>query len=256
MIEPGDAMHISLHNEIFMLREKPVVRVDYDHNKSDQNYKWLIPMMTVAKFWLHEYEILERIVIKQLFGPEDYVLEAGTGIGITGVEILKQGARLLTLDPNLDNIYLSMEVFALNGYKDVTLKSAAVANGTGSVVLTTDKMDWDATILDSNIITEHSKQTVPCVDINELFEEYPEVNAVHLDVEGAEPLIIDHMNFDQINKISMEVHPSMIGFDTYDDIIVPKLVEAGFQLKAQAGMERNHPTHNYAVGWERVRDEE
>ncbi|MHA2067566.1 MAG: FkbM family methyltransferase [Candidatus Thorarchaeota archaeon] len=246
--EPGQSTNIALFTEAEKIGEQPVVKVEFENDKTKEKEAWLIPLMLITKFMLHEYESLERLVIDRLYGPGDKVLEAGTGIGITGLTILQKGAELVTFDPQEDNLPIAATVFNMNGYTAPYLAGAALATANGSVMLTTDKISWDATIMDTQV--EGKKERVPCLDINDVVEEH-KITAVHFDVEGAEALLIEHLNLDPINKVSMEVHPSMIGFDTYDAIIVKTLVDAGFEQVCQAGMERNYPSHNYAVGWEK-----
>ncbi|KKK50062.1 hypothetical protein LCGC14_3128790, partial [marine sediment metagenome] len=94
---------------------------------------------------------MERYVIYRFFSEGDKVLEAGTGLGITGLSILRTGARLVTYDPQVNNIHLAAQVFKANGFEDVTLIGAAVASQEGEVTLVVDRLDWDATILDRGV---------------------------------------------------------------------------------------------------------
>lgn len=210
--------------------------------------KWAFPMDMLARFFLYEYENLERIVIYEMYDEKDIVIEAGAGSGITGLCILRTGAKLIAYEPQKKFLNHAATLYAMNGYPDVDVIGAAIASETGGVILTIDQVHWDATILDTN--KPEKGVEVPCVGVNEAIAKHG-ANALHIDVEGAECNIVDALDLSKINTFTAEIHPSMIGNDSYDDIIKPKLEHAGFELVAEAGMARNHPTHNYVVGWKR-----
>jgi FkbM family methyltransferase len=211
---------------------------------------WAFPSAMLVKFLLHEYESLERKVIYELYEPGDRVVEAGSGSGITGLSILRAGAALETYEPQKSFRELASSIYASNGYEDVRVIGAAVASRTGSVVLSVDKVSWDATILDCGHYEGAEVMEVPCIAVNDVLDDF-DATALHLDVEGAEVDIISGLDLSKINKFSAEIHPSMIGFGAYDDIIKAKLIDAGFEMVSEAGYARNYPTHNYVVGWKR-----
>ena len=212
---------------------------------------WAFPMYMLMQFFLHEYEILERSVVNQFYNATDVVVEAGGGSGVVGLTMLKNGVKLITYEPRLESCQLMRDMFELNDCPDVKIICAAIASKTGYVTLVTDKIWWDATIIDQKHL-EHpiSELQVPCFNVNDVLKEHG-ANALHIDVEGGEINILEALNFSLVNKVSLEVHPSMIGENSYDDIIKPLLVKAGFIMTVEAGMERNFPTHNYCVGFER-----
>ena len=210
--------------------------------------KWAFPMKMITMFFLHEYEILERRIIYKMYDENDRVLEAGAGSGVTGLSILRTGAWLVAYEPQEAFANLAVAVYAVNGYDDVEVRVGAIASKSGSVLLAIDKIAWDATILDTKASTKEVE--VPCLNVNEAIAR-DNINALHLDVEGAEVNILEALDFTPLNKFTAEIHPSMIGFDTYDDIIKPKLLDAGFYEAHEEGKKRNYPTHNYCVGWKR-----
>lgn len=209
---------------------------------------WSFPMDMVARFFLHEYENLERIVIYQMYDADDVVIEAGAGSGITGLCILRTGAKLTAFEPQEEYMNHAASLYATNGFEDVDVLGAALAGQTGTVKLVTDKIPWDATIMTAS--DAEVGIYVPCMGVNEAIDKFG-ANALHLDVEGAELEIMKVLDFSKINKFSLEVHPSMIGLSSYSDIIEPKLIDAGFEMVAEAGKERNAPTHNWVEGWKR-----
>ncbi len=209
---------------------------------------WAFPMPMLAKFFLHEYEVLERQVIYDMYDESDFVLEAGTGSGVTGLSILRSGAKLVTYEPQLEFLDHAASVYSMNGYDDVDVIGAAIASQDGMVTLVYDRIEWDATIIDTCV--QGRAIEVPCVGVNNALKEHG-CNALHLDVEGAEGDILLGLDFSLINKLSLEVHPSMLGYNAYDDIIKPLIEAAGFELKHDAGKKRNYPTHNWVEGWMR-----
>ena len=227
---------------------------DKEDSKNDKlvmtfdDVTWAFPMAMILSFFMHEYESLERIVIYKMYDKGDFVLEAGTGSGVTGLSILRTSAKLVTYEPQIEFVHHAATVFHLNGFDDVTVVGGAIASQTGGTVLVIDRIAWDATILD--VSGEGKAIDVPCVGVNEALREHG-ANCLHLDVEGAEINILSALDFDLVNKVTLEVHPSMIGFSAYDDIIKPLLEDAGFEMVHEAGKARNFPTHNWVEGWER-----
>ena len=209
---------------------------------------WAFPMPMIAKFFLHEYEILERSVIYNMYNENDFVLEAGSGSGVTGLSILRTGAKLVTYEPQIEFVDHAATVYSLNGFKNVDVLGGAIASETGMVTLVIDRVEWDATIIDTD--SKGKAIEVPCISVNDAIIKHG-VNALHLDVEGAEVNILEALDYALVNKVTLEVHPSMIGFGTYDEIIKPLLEDAGFEMVHEAGMNRNYPTHNFVVGWMR-----
>ena len=209
---------------------------------------WAFPMDMLARFFLHEYENLERIVIYEMYDENDIVIEAGSGSGITGLCILRTGAKLIAYEPQEKFLNHAASLYAMNGYLDVDVIGAAIASETGGVTLTIDQVHWDATIMDT--ISKDKGIEVPCIGVNEAIAKHG-ANALHIDVEGAECNIVDALDLSKTNKFSAEIHPSMIGYESYDDIIKPKLERAGFEMVCEAGKKRNYPTHNWVEGWKR-----
>jgi FkbM family methyltransferase len=229
----------------------PALLFNFTSLQDPDGVQWLLPLDTLAQFLLHEYENLERYVIYRFYGEGDRVLEAGTGLGITGLTILRSGAELVTYDPKIENMRLAAQIFKFNGFDKVYLAAAAIASKTGEVTLVTDRIGWDATILDRQVEFPMDERRVPCVDVNDALKDH-KCNALHLDVEGAEVDIIEVLDLSLISKFSLEVHPSMIGEESYDGIIVKKLTEAGYELVTESGKKRNYPTHNWVEAWERI----
>ena len=212
---------------------------------------WAFPMTMQMQFFMHEYENLERAVVHRMYSEGDVVLEAGGGSGVVGLTIVYTGAKLITYEPREQHCLLMNDMFHLNKFDDVKIVAAAIASETGYVTLTTDKIWWDATIIAQDHLTRPTDQReVPCFNVNDMLKKHG-ANALHLDVEGGELNILSVLDLGLINKFSLEVHPSMIGEGSYDGIIVPRLTDAGFEMVVEAGMDRNYPTHDLVVGWEK-----
>lgn len=240
--KPGDALDLSiLVDAIELAPGQPAMRMLVN------NITWYVPLTQLALFMLHEYEALERSVIYDLYDAGDVVIEAGTGIGITGLSILRTGARLVSYDPQIDNINLATKVFTANGFMDVKLVGAALGPFTGTAELTISKVPWDASLITMRD-KGYSRQSVPLLSLDDEISQQG-ANAVHMDVEGAELVLLEGMDLSKINKISMEVHPSMMPKNTYANKIVPMLLKAGFESVVAPGFERCFPNFNWAEGW-------
>lgn len=95
---------------------------------------------------------------------------------------------------------LAYDVEEMDAPKGIEFKNCAVLNynGVASIRFTEDKQGTH--ISDKG-------HTVFCIDINSIYEEYPNVDILKLDCEGSEYLILSDENFKPIPKqISVEFH--------------------------------------------------
>ena len=249
LAKPNSLLEIDTQISDAVTDAGPGIQLVYKTNTGAPEAIWIIPLDTITSFFFHEYESLERALIYRFYDAGDRVLEAGTGLGITGLSILRTGAYLVSADPQERNVLHAAYVFGLNGFTGVPMLHAAITSRDGKATLTIDRMNWDATLLDTGLKSTNV-QIVQCVGVNSVIREH-KLNAIHLDVEGTEVNILEALDLVPINKVSLEVHPSMIGEQAYDDIIVPKLEDAGFEMIVEDGMNMNYPTQNFVVGWER-----
>ena len=215
----------------------------------DNDVQWFMPVSLIAEHFMLEYEILERNVIYKLYGEGDTVLEAGSGLGITGLAVLRSGAKLVAYEPQEGLIEILKATFEANDFKNVPIVCAAIAPNTGQVDLSNWGISWGRSILEQVGKTT----TVPCIGVNEALKMH-NANALHMDVEGVECHILEVLHWNLIDKLSLEVHPSMIGDDAFEETILRRADENNFEIYCTAGMEMNYPKHNYVVGFRRKED--
>lgn len=236
--------HIGLEVGLIKVNDDPCLHLTFNDDEA-----WVMPFSLIAEHFMLEYEILERGVIDILYTERDRVLEAGSGLGVTGLAILRTGAELIAYEPQKRLIGLLEVVFGMNDFQGIPLVCAAIAPRTGQVELA----DWGISYGRSILEQMGETTTVPCVGVNEAIEMHG-ANALHMDVEGVECHILEALDWSLIDKLSLEVHSSMIGHGMFDDTIKRLAHENGFELHCSAGMEANYPRHNYAVGFRRKKN--
>lgn len=240
-LKDAKSSKISLEVGLVKVNNDPCLQLTFDDDAI-----WVMPFSLIAEHFMLEYEILERNVIYELYEEGDRVLEAGSGLGITGLAILRSGAELICYEPQKELIGMLEIVFGMNDFQGIPLVCAAIAPKTGEVNLATWGISYGRSILEQTGETV----TVPCVGINEALKMH-KATALHMDVEGAECHILEALDWSLINKLSLEVHPSMIGYDTYDNTILKLATENDFEAYCTAGAKANYPKHNYVVGFRR-----
>lgn len=214
-----------------------------------ENTTLAFPLDLLVKFFFMEYETLEKYVVKHLYEPGDVVLEIGAGSGAVTVEILKTGADVYAVEPIKKYFDILRHVVLLNGF-DAHFANVAVGPREGRAKFYIPNMEYGASLLQTDDMDALHEVEVDVVSISDILQ-VTKANAVHIDAEGAEVILLQAMDLSLVNKVSMEVHPRLIGTESYDEIIHPMLEDAGLHFVVEAGMSANYPTHNYAVGYRR-----
>lgn len=204
------------------------------------------PGNTVASLLFLKYEASERYIVAKAFGPSDRVLEAGAGIGGVTVAIARVAHSVIAYEPLPDQAaFCDVNLIANDAREKVTIVNAVLAPGDGPVQFNRSDEVYGSY---AGIGTEYPgvlEQTMrPGHDIDRVVREN-NINALHLDVEGGEAELLERVDLSLIDKLTMEVHPRMIGFDRTDDML--KMVhDRGLRMAAVIGG-YNYPRHTYTV---------
>jgi FkbM family methyltransferase len=178
------------------------------------------------------YELHEKMMCKDFLSPSDGVLEIGGAIGFIGLYCQnKLGIRNYTsFEANPRTFEILKRNYELN---DVTprIYNMALAHADGEVDLEVGSDFWENSICYEGRREEGVKTVkVPAGTIETLFSmtDHP-VNVLIIDIEGAEQYIDFGRVPEQVNKIVMELHPSVIGQETTYNIVA-QLVSLGFRV--------------------------
>lgn len=183
------------------------------------------------------------------------------GIELSNTYLLEQrGWRGLCIEP-------SPETFKkLVKNRRCMCSNVAVWAETGYLKFTLNKtMDFMSGVKDfmlesnQNYLTkgehEFDEVAVPCVNINELLEQYglQEIDVISIDTEGSEHIIIDTLDLDRF-KINCFVIENNRGFN----LVLNKLLQNGYGLVATMGQDNIYmknlskisPFHNFTqINW-------
>lgn len=159
----------------------------------------------------NSYEADERVIIKKSLDGTEKVLEVGAGLGFITYSlgsIIKSG-EIFSFEANPLLCNLIKENFILNS-KDVNIFNGIIKNGSTYDV---EKFYLAYEFWSSSTVPLDDFQKVidvPVIDLNNFIMEHS-INTLVLDIEGGEIVFFDSFNFDNINKIIIELHPEKVG---------------------------------------------
>jgi len=172
------------------------------------------------------YEGDERHLVNRMLEPEDRVLEIGAGIGVVsslcGLKCSKGAVVSYEANPNAYDFALA------------NIKLNKLSIDLRNKMLGSEKGEKDFYI-SSKILSSSSKDRgfggrviLPCDDISEVISDF-KPTALVMDVEGAEIDLVPLVNFSNIKKIIIELHPWIVGDDQIDE--VKSLIESNGFVK-------------------------
>lgn len=180
------------------------------------------------------YEPLVTETFTRIVRKNSVVLDVGANIGyytLIAAKLVAEKGRVFAFEPEPANFSLLEENVRLNGYKNVVLERKAVSNKTGKADLFIQGKAGQHSICQPS--TSHVQ--VETVNLDNYFRDFgKEIDLVKIDVEGAEPLVIQGMSElltkNRRLKIIMEFNPLALmqaGF-TSNELFRP-LFEHGFR---------------------------
>jgi FkbM family methyltransferase len=182
-----------------------------------------------------KYEDGEINIIKTKLQQNDIVLELGTGLGFISTFCAKKigSQNVYTFEANPLNVIVAKKVFYKNKVSP-NLTNAFLTNEHGTIKFSVDKKNRLASSIFS---TESNFLEVEKILLNDTIAKI-KPNFLIMDIEGAEYDIFKIINFQSINKIQFELHPSILSKEKCNEIF--SLLNANnFLIEENISDERN-----------------
>lgn len=165
------------------------------------------------------YEFQERKLVQQCLTKNDVVLELGGAIGFIGLFCRKViGVKHhLTIEPNPNTLAMLRRNYALNRIEPNVIQAAASSED-GLITLNIGGEFWENSIFAANNASEQI--SVPSLSLRTIVKKMPAPpTALICDIEGAETLLDFTQLPDSVNRIIIEMHPSIVGEEANERLI-------------------------------------
>lgn len=151
---------------------------------------------------------------------DDVWLDCGAHIGSFALRAAKNGCKkVIAIEPEDDNYDLLIKNISNNNMSHVIHVEKCVVVGTkteSNLLLNKTSSTYRHTLLPVKKVCETQK--VACKTLKEFLQEYPEINAVKIDIEGSERDVISSVDWKDTNvskivfEYSFDHHPVMNDF--------------------------------------------
>jgi len=177
-------------------------------------------------FYRGSYEKAELKIIESQLRQEDVVMEIGAGIGLISTFCAKRvgSARVFAYEANpMMKAYIE-KTYQLNNVSP-TLEICLLGEQEGTQTFYVDR-----NFCSSSTIQRNSDVKAIEVSVRSFNQEIKRINPSFLiiDIEGGEYDLIQFADLKDVQKICIELHERIIGFEKID-IIKTTLTQAGFQ---------------------------
>ena len=219
----GDGSWFRYPAAIFHRYRGNVIEVDGVFLKMDRSLSNF--MVNVLRRGNHDEE--ERALILPALEKNDVVMDLGGGIGHMSIRYAKivGSERVFTFEANPELEPLMRENFRLNGVQP-TAEFCMLGQKEGRESFVVAKHFW----ISSRDPTTVGKQIeVPVHPINERIRTI-DPSFLVVDIEGGEREIFDGLDFRNIGKIMLEVHPGLLQREEIERIM-GLIAKAGFSLQ-------------------------
>lgn len=164
----------------------------------------------LRKFFYNEsYEGSEIRVLKKVLTKNDKVLEIGAGIGFISTYCSKQigSENVVAYEANPKMVEKIKETYQENDIKP-TINNIILSNENSEMSFYLEKNFWSSSMVKRNEDAKEIK--VKTKNINNEISKYKSTFLI-IDIEGGEEHLIPIIDFNAINKVLIELHPSIIG---------------------------------------------
>lgn len=148
-----------------------------------------------------KYEQETSGILKSLLRPGMAVVDVGAHVGchaLLAARLVGQQGRVYAFEASPENFLLLQKNVALNGYKNIECVQSAVSNRSGTITFHLSPEGNDRNSIYDNSRTGRPGKAVevPATTLDEFMSAagWPAVNLVKIDVEGAEPLVLEGMS--------------------------------------------------------------
>lgn len=188
-------------------------------------------LSSLATYWFNDYELPERNFCSKFLRTSDRVCELGGCLGIVSMIInsqLDSPTEHLVVEANPTLIpYLESNRRQNEG--QFKILNRAIGDGTSLY------LEIESGILTSTLSERsgHTTVTVQGCTTDSLFTDYGPFDALVMDIEGAEAQVLlgSCQSWKSVRVIIAEIHPNIIGKNTYLEI-QSKLIESNFNCVA------------------------
>lgn len=184
-------------SRLFLLRGRPFRlegHVIYLAGRSGPSISFTAELLT------EKYEQETSRVLKTYVRPGMTVLDVGAHVGchvLLAARLVGSEGKVYAFEPSPDNFALLRKNVELNGYRNVALVHKAVTEKTGTVTLhlSPEGNDRNSIYESSRSLRRGQSMEVQTVSLDDFLDQkgWPRVDFIKIDVEGAEPLVLEGM---------------------------------------------------------------
>jgi FkbM family methyltransferase len=142
------------------------------------------------------YEPAVSATLREVLGPGGTFVDAGANIGwfsMLGASLVGPSGRVIAVEPNPTNVGLLRDSAKENGFDNIDVLTVALAARPGSVALETDGSNGRVTPIDGPPVEPiMASFVVAARPLDDVLSDagVTRVDAIKIDVEGAEPLVL------------------------------------------------------------------
>jgi FkbM family methyltransferase len=148
-----------------------------------------------------KYEQETSGILKTLLQPGMTVVDVGAHVGchaLLAARLVGPQGKVFAFEASPENFSLLQKNVALNGYQNIECVQKAVSNRSGTITFHLSPEGNDRNSIYDNSRTGRPGRavTVPATTLDEFMSsaDWPRINVVKIDVEGAEPLVFEGMS--------------------------------------------------------------
>jgi len=178
-------------------------------------------------FYNESYEGQEIRVLQKVLEKDHRVLEIGAGIGFLSTYCAKKigSNRVVAYEANPQMIDKIKDTYKLNNVNP-TINNIILSDKNGNISFYLEDDFWSSSMIKRSDNAKEVK--VKTADINDEIKN-SNSNFLIIDIEGGEEVLVHLIDFTNIDKLLIELHPSIIGNKSISNII-KILIDKGFCL--------------------------
>jgi FkbM family methyltransferase len=226
------------------------------------------PLTLIIRPNTTDIKVIDEVLVKDVYEkpklnfeikPDDVWLDLGGNIGTFTLACLTKGAKVITYEPEPENLELlkmnidinfpSTDKSSINSSINSTIVPTAVGIKDGQTDLYLCKGDYNK--YRHTIYKKRGRTSIkiPIQSIHGVFKTYPNINAVKMDIEGAEIDILENMKLSDWKKTNVEKLVFEYSFDI--DRSIPRFLkiikelEKYFSLCHYTKVKKNELEYNY-----------
>jgi len=195
------------------------VKVNLNHPSISKNLK--------RSFYNKSYEKDEISILSEFLKPDDIVMEIGAGIGFLSAFCAQRvgNEKVFAYEANPMMIEKINETYSLNNVFP-TVSNILLTEKSGEIDFYLEKDFWSSSVVKRSEGADKIK--VKTRDINlDIIDINPSLLIV--DIEGGEMQLVPIIDFHNIKKVIIEVHPHVIGQREVSKVIA-LMIDKGFNL--------------------------